>query len=303
MTKSDGKRPRVAIIGAGKVGSAIAILLHRKGYVIAAVASRSKAHAEALASRVGSRVAEGPSECAASGDVIFITTPDREVARVTEEIARRGGFRQGQVVAHTSGYLSSQELSAAREAGASVASMHPLQSFADVDMAISALPGSLMAIEGDEEALPVVKSIALELGTRPFVIQAGSKPLYHAAAAIASNYLVSLIHLSIELLGKLGLSEREALEGLGPLIEGTLRNVLELGPVRALTGPIARGDAGVVRGHIKALSGVGEEELRLYSLLGLHTVRIAAEKGRLTGVDLPQLSVIKDLLEEGFCDE
>ncbi|NPV52689.1 MAG: DUF2520 domain-containing protein [Firmicutes bacterium] len=275
-------KPRIALIGAGKVGSTFGILLRQKGYEISAVTSKTRSHAASLAARVDSIVTDDATTCASSAEVVFVTTPDREIAKVAREVASNKGFRRGQVVIHASGFLPSEALSVAREFGAHVASMHPLQSFADVEAALVALPGSLMAIEGDEEAIQVAKALAMDMDTKPFVISTSAKPLYHAAAVVASNYLVSLIHFSVSIYRGLGLSERDALQALWPLIEGTVKNIRQVGPTQALTGPIARGDSEVVKGHLEALSKVGKENVALYSVLGLYTVRLAEEKGAIT---------------------
>ena len=156
--------------------------------------------------------------------------------------------------------------------------MHPLQSFANIEEALETLPGSFFAIEGDAEALPVLQELSQELGGKPLLIRASQKPLYHLAASIASNYLVSLIHLSLRFLKEVGLPEEEGLKALLPLIDGTIKNIRQFGPTQALTGPIARGDRDVVKGHIQAISDIERQGMlermprvirELYLSLGL----------------------------------
>lgn len=285
-------KPSVAVVGCGKVGSALALLLKERGYPVVAVASRSPESARKLAGSLGCSAYDRPWEATLKADLVFITTPDREIAPVAELIAREGGFRPGQVVAHTSGAHASSELRGVREAGALAVSIHPLQSFADVAGAMENLPGSYFALEGDEAAIPLARQVVDDLKGHAFIIRAEDKPLYHAAACIASNYLVSLMHLATSLYGRFGLSREEAFEALYPLVRGTINNIRRVGPVNALTGPVSRGDVPTVSGHLPALERVGSLESHLYHLLGLYTVRVAREKGSIDGGQARQLEEV-----------
>ncbi len=285
-------KPRIAVVGAGKVGSALALLLSRCGYPVAGVASRSISSAERVARELNVPATVKPEEVAARADVVFITTPDRVIAQVAGEINERGGFRSGQVVFHTSGAHSAGEVGAARRSGAFAASLHPLQSFASVKMAMESLPGSYFALEGDQEAMPLAEQIAGDLGGKIFFIAAKDKPLYHAAACIASNYLVSLMHFATGLYGRFGLSREEAFKALFPLVRGTINNISQVGPAPALTGPVARGDGPTLEGHMQVLKEVGREELELYCRIGLYTVRVALEKGSISADQAEKLAGI-----------
>lgn len=271
---------KIAIIGAGMVGSAMAILLSSRGYTVVGVASRSFDSARSLGSRIGAPVFRQMEEAVGDSDLILITTPDREIANVSKHLSDRGVVVPGQVVAHTSGAHSSHQLKGIRERGALAISIHPLQSFADTRMAMENLPGSYFAIEGDQDAMPVARKLVADLKGKAFYIDADDKAIYHAAACIASNYLVSLIHLSTGIFNKFGISREEAFKALSPLIKGTINNIERVGTVSALTGPVARGDVSTVGRHLPALAaGVGSEEECLYRLLGRYTVSIALEKG------------------------
>lgn len=289
-------KPKIAVVGAGKVGSALALLLSRQGYPVAGVASICIDSARRVADVLKVPATVNPEEITKGADIVFITTPDRVIAGVAAEINKRGGFRRGQVVFHTSGAHPADEVGAARLAGAYAASLHPLQSFADIKMAMENLPGSYFALEGDAEALPLAEQIVKDLGGRSFAIAAADKPLYHAAACITSNYLVSLMHFATGLFSRFGLTREEAFDALSPLVRGTINNISQVGPVQALTGPIARGDGTTLEGHIKALKNVGEQELDLYSKLGLYTVRVALEKGSINAKEAKKLD---DILREG----
>lgn len=284
-------KPSIAIIGAGKVGSALGILLQQRGYPVAGVASRTAGSAARLAARLNCPVLDSRSAASRAG-LVFITTPDRAIAPVAAAIAGAGGFGPGQVVAHTSGAHPAAELHGVRESGALAVSIHPLQSFAGVQSAMENLPGSYFALEGDPEAMSLARQVVEDLDGRSFTISAADKPLYHAAACIASNYLVSLMHLATGLYARFGLGPREAFEALYPLVRGTVANISKAGPTEALTGPVARGDGTTVAGHIKAFKELDPELSELYGRLGRYTVRVALEKGGITGDQARELNHI-----------
>lgn len=289
-------RPAIAVIGAGKVGSALGILLQRQGYPIAGVASRTLASAEKLAGKLGCRAYSQPQEAARAAGLVFITTPDRVIGEVAVAIAAAGGFKPGQVVAHTSGAHPAAALQGVRETGALAVSIHPLQSFAGVEAAIDNLPDSYFALEGDEAAMLLAGQVVQDLGGRAFTLAAEAKTLYHAAACIASNYLVSLMHFATGLYGNFGLGRQEAFQALLPLVEGTIKNIGRVGPVAALTGPIARGDGTTLEDHLAAFKSTGSQEIELYRHLGRYTVDVALEQGSITR---QQVAELKQILEEG----
>lgn len=269
-------RPKVAIIGAGKVGTALAIQLRGKGYPVAAVASRSASSAGKLAQETGAKIYTTAAEAAREGELVFLTTPDGLIGSVAEEVARKGGFYPGQFAAHASGALPSAVLEPAREAGAIVFSLHPLQSFASPELAVERLPGSYFTFEGEPEALPLARRLVADLEGVLFEIEAAGKPLYHAAACVASNYLVTLMRLVYTLAQQAGLPREGVFPAFYPLIQGTLQNIGAVGPVAALTGPVARGDVETIRRHAQVM---GKEEWEMYRMLGCFTVKVAQERG------------------------
>ncbi|MCL4439624.1 MAG: DUF2520 domain-containing protein [Firmicutes bacterium] len=275
-------KPSFAIIGAGKVGSALGMLLKERGYLPVTVYSRSLSSARRLAEQLAAEVVHHPAEAARAAEMVFITTTDREIGPAATLIARQGGCRPGQIIIHTSGALASDILAPVRQQGARAVSLHPLQAFASLESAKENLPGSCFALEGDEQALPQAVELVNDLQGRYFVIKAEDKPLYHAAAVTASNYLVSLIHLSVSIYRELGLDEEQAMAALFPLIQGTLNNIARSGPTQALTGPVARGDGTTLRGHIKALKKMDWRTRKAYGTLGLYTVGVAVENGSIT---------------------
>jgi len=272
----------VSIIGAGKVGTAIGRLLAARGYDIRGVVATSMESASDSATRIGAGE-PGTDAVAASkaAEWVFITTPDSKVGGVCDEVASGGGFKHGPLVAHFSGALGSGELKSAKEQGARVLSVHPLQSFASVDQAVKNLPGSYFSVEGDAEAAEEGSELVSALGGRKIVIPTEHKALYHAGAAVASNFLVAVIDFAAAIYGKLGMTRTEAVEAVMPLITGTVSNIGRVGVPDALTGPISRGDVDTVRSHVEALRTEMPEGLGLYRELGRYTVDVGLRKGSL----------------------
>ena len=163
-----------------------------------------------------------------------------------------------------------------------MARLHPSsQSFADVETAITNLPGSFFFLEGDEEAVDVLRSVVISLDGRPVPLDSASKALYHAAACAASNFLVTLVDYAASLMTKAGVPPDVAIPALLPLVAGTVRNLEAVGIPEALTGPISRGDIGTVRNHLAALRKAPGDLVRLYVALARKTVEVALRKGRI----------------------
>lgn len=275
-------KPKITIIGPGVVGRSIGRLLKEKRFPIAAVAGRTAEHTHGAIAFIGSgKAARSLSAAAHAGDVVFLTTPDRMVRPVCEEIAAAKGFKRGQTVFHCSGAHDASLLEAARGAKAHIAALHPLQSFADPDEAVKRMKGTYFTFDGDEEAFPVAEQLVEALGGKLARIKPEARALYHAASCVLSNYLVSIADLGMLMLVISGMDAKSAAHAVKPLLRGTVENIERLGLPAALTGPIARGDAETVERHLRALSTLPHEIRRLYRELGLYTVRVAARKGTL----------------------
>ncbi len=284
----DAARWKVAILGAGVVGTSLGRVLRERGHEIVGVVTRSEATARRAAEAVGGAAAGvDPAEAAARADLVLVTTPDRAIASVCAEVGRRGGFRRGSVVAHTSGALDSEVLEAARGAGCETGSLHPLGTFASAESASFA--GIYFFFEGTPGAVRVLADLAREIGGLPVPLARGGKALYHAAAVVACNYLVTLASEGVELMAAAGVPREAALPALLPLLRGTVRNLEALGLPRALTGPIARGDTPTVGRHLEAIRRDWPAAEEMYRVLGRRTVPIGRNKGTLGSEDAAEL--------------
>jgi predicted short-subunit dehydrogenase-like oxidoreductase (DUF2520 family) len=282
-----------AIIGLGMVGTAIGYLLKKAGYEIAAFFDKSPAALKRAKLYTGGSAFRTPHKALQKADFILITTPDDIISSVCREIALSPAIK-GKFVFHMSGAGGLDLLEAARKAGAVVASIHPLQSLSSIDQAIQNIPGSYFGITADKKAGMFAKKIVRDLGGIPFFISDEQKPLYHAAACFASNYLVSLMNVVESIYQVIGLSEKEAKKAYLPLVYGSLRNIERSGSIHALTGPIARGDFGTIQKHLAAINETLPQYSSLYRCLGSIALQVAQQKGSL---NKRQVKKINDLLK------
>jgi len=286
-------KPSFAIVGCGKVGTALGVFLTRCGYRAVGLASRSLSSAQRLAEIIGAACAfDTPGKAAKQAEIVFITTPDDAIQETCERISHKQGFKNKARVFHCSGALPSTILASAKTCGALTASMHPLQSFASAQFPSNPFKNIIVAVEGEKPAVQAAEEIASDLEARSIRIPTAGKTLYHAAAVVASNYLVTLIDLSFKLMGRAEISGRDAFEVLKPLIDGTLANIDTVGIPEALTGPIARGDIKTVKDHLDAMQSLAPQLLRLYQILGVYTVDIATDKGTLSGSAAQELKTL-----------
>lgn len=289
-----------AIIGLGKVGTAVGYLLKSAGYRIVALFDPLPENLLQGVTFTGGQACPSAFLAASQADCILITTNDDNIAPACEEIIGNGIDMAGKKVIHMSGAGGLDLLQAVGRAGASLASIHPLQSFATVEGAIKSIPGSAFGVTAQEAIRDWSFALVRDLGGRPFPIAEEDKPLYHAAACLASNYLVTLMHAVGRTCLALGMEEQEALQAFWPLVQGTLTNIETRGTVQALTGPVARGDVETIARHIAAFKAKLPDLLHLYCTLGLETVAVARAKGTLTE---EKASIIKTSLKKGIAND
>ncbi len=279
---------KLGFIGAGTVGTALARRLSEKGYRVVAVASRSWASAEKLAQSIPNCRALGNQSVADTAEFVFITTPDGAIGPVASEIK----WHRGQSVVHCSGADSIAVLEPARKSGAQTGGFHPLQTFASVQQAIDNIPGSTFAVEAEEPLLSTLKDMATALDGTWIQLKASDKVLYHAAAVIACNYLVTLLKLATDLWQTFNVPTNQAAKALMPLLQGTLNNINNVGIPQCLTGPIARGDSGTIKKHLNALKKVAPSVLSTYRELGRQTIPVALAKGRINQQQADELQAL-----------
>ncbi len=288
------KRPTVGFIGAGTVGTALASTLSDHGYPVVAVSSRSRASADRLSAMVnGCTAMNNGQEVAEAAELVFVTTPDDAIAGVVAGIV----WHSGQSVVHCSGADSVDSLEPADRMGALTGCFHPLQTFADVTQAIDNIAGSTFALEAGEPLLGSLKEIAAALGGDAIELGAGDKVVYHAAAVIACNYLVTLVKMATDLWETFGVEPERATRALVPLLRGTIANIERVGLPDCLTGPIARGDTGTVAKHLEALGETSPDLAATYRDLGRQTIPIAVTKGN---IDHQQAEELLDLLRDSL---
>lgn len=266
----------LVIIGGGRVGRALGRSLRQLGWKIGAIVTRSETTARKAVRSIGAGSAHAHlTRQVLATQVIFITTPDRALPEIAGELARIGAEElQGKIVLHTSGALSSRVLAPIRKCGAAVGSMHPLQTFSGVG--IPPLEGKVFAIEGDSAAVRVARHIARALGAVPVHIAGTKKPLYHAAGALAAGNVLALMEAATRMMVAAGMKRREAVRALLPLTRQVLDNFERLGPRAAWTGPLSRGDFGVVAEHLEAMKEFPGEFARAYESVNRLSARVLA---------------------------
>ena len=236
------KQPSVLVVGAGKVGTALASALGAAGSEVELVGARS------------------PRPSKRRVDVCLVATRDAEIGRVASEVASHLAARTP--LLHTAGALGTEALSSLRGEGFPVGQMHPLLSF--VSGSTPSFHGAWALVSGDEAAVAAARRVATTLGLSVRVDAQLSRALYHAAAALAANGTAALIEGAVRVLVAAGLSERDASSMLSPLVASVARNVAEVGARAALSGPVRRGDARTVAAHVAALAADSSAVLPLY---------------------------------------
>jgi len=260
----------IGIVGPGRAGVGLGLALHEAGHEVYLHGRRGKAVPPPLSLSVG----DTPPWLDAV-EVVLLAVRDDAVEPASAQLAASGGVKEHHVVLHLSGILDETPLAPLIPSGAARGTMHPLQALTDPESAPDRLRGALAAITGDPRACYAAKGVAESIGLIPIEIDPAVKVKYHAAAVIASNYLVVLAAVAEQLLRNVGFPEALARGGLTALMRGTLDNVSRAGPAAALTGPIVRGDTETIEKHLAALPS---DAAALYRALG----RAAAE---LAGLD------------------
>jgi len=293
------RKPWVAVIGAGRLGTALGQALNKAGYSIEILVARRQTNARRAAKLIDKnaaalsvqqlkRLSPDQTDRLSRCTLVVISTPDDAIASVAEQLTillrsrelepRRASARR--VALHTSGALSADVLSPLRRAGFATGSLHPLVSISDFQAGADAFRDAFFAIEGDPLAARSAKAVVGNLGGQSFSITPGAKALYHAAAVTASGHVVALFDIALEMLVSCGLSRRRSRQILLPLLDSTTRNLSTTDPRLALTGTFARGDVETARQHLASIkSHKLPDALAAYILLGHRSLMLAGGRG------------------------
>ena len=266
-------RPAVGLIGPGRAGIGVALALARAGYEVLLHGRRRIRVPAPLRLTVGDDE-EAPAWLSQVGVVVLAVTDDA-IRPLAASLASSGAINAAHVVLHLSGVQGREALQPLSGSRAALGSLHPLQTIADSRRAPRRLRGSWAAVEGTPRALAAAGRLARAMGMRPFRVRSEAKALYHTSAVFASNYFTVVEAVAQRLLGKAGLSERQAWAALLPLVQGTLENMAATGPLGALTGPVSRGDVATVRLHIGALT---RDDAVPYRVLGRAALDLAQRR-------------------------
>lgn len=262
--------PAVAVVGGGRVGLSLARALARAGSGVAVLSRTARPLPPPLAPAT---VAWAPALAAA--EVVLIAAPDDAVGDVALRLRDSGAIGATQVVLHTSGRLDRSALAALEPTGASLGSLHPLQTLRELDGSPEALADAPAIVEGEPRAVAAARDLAARLHMAPVVTVPGEgKARYHAAAVFASNYLVVLAEVAGRLAHGAGVEASSTL--FLPLMRRTLAHLEASDPAAALTGPIRRGDVGTVRAHLEALDPATRA---LYLMLAGEALALAERAG------------------------
>jgi predicted short-subunit dehydrogenase-like oxidoreductase (DUF2520 family) len=276
------QKPRVSIIGAGRLGTALGVALLQRGYSIESLVARRAQKARQAASFLDAK----PQVLAAKqltslrpADVFLITVPDDQIAGVVSQLT---ALEFEATALHTSGALSSEVLAPLHKRGWHTGSIHPLVSVSDTD---ATLDGAFWSVEGDAAALRIGKAIVRDLGGQSFSIHSEHKPLYHAAAVMVSGNVVAQFDVALEMLMRCGLNRKTARRILLPLIASTVRSLQTKDPAQALTGTFSRGDVETVKRHLAALKQSElVDALELYRLLGQRSLKVTGKHAQITQI-------------------
>jgi predicted short-subunit dehydrogenase-like oxidoreductase (DUF2520 family) len=280
------KNLKIAILGAGRLGTTIGYVINDKekdAVKVVSISSPSKRSIDRAKTILGDRAkgilfTKNNQKAAELANTIFICTPDDKISSVCQGLYEEKNDAKRTVI-HFSGSKPLDVLESAREKGDTIASIHPLKSFASVTEAAKTIKGTEYGVTYiDREGERITKSIVGLLEGNSIFVKDDAKPVYHAAACVASNYLVTLINYAVFLNQEIGIEPQASTRGLLNLIEGTIKNIKKMGTRKSLTGPIARGDTGTIEDHLKMFDSIlDKKDTGVYRFMGTKTAELARE--------------------------
>lgn len=273
----------VGVVGAGRVGAVLAAALRAAGHAVVGASGVSDASRERIDTLLpGVPVLDVPDVVERS-ELVLLAVPDDVLPGLVEGLAATGAWQGGQLVVHTCGRYGVGVLEPARRLGAIPLALHPAMTFTGTSMDLPRLTDCCFGVTAPAPVLPVAQALVVEMGAEPVVVPEEARPLYHAALAHGANHLVTLVAQAAELLREAGVERTDRV--LGPLLQAALDNALRSGD-DALTGPVARGDAGTVAAHRDTIAAAGArtgsaDVLETYRVLARATAERALAHGRL----------------------
>jgi predicted short-subunit dehydrogenase-like oxidoreductase (DUF2520 family) len=290
----------IAFIGAGKVSKTFGLYLKNHGVAVAGYYSRTYQSAVDAAALIGTVPYRSLTELLSAADIILITTPDDVISAVVAQIqaeitenAELAASLPDKSFAHMSGVHSSELLKPLHAMGATTFSLHPLLAFTEPVRSAEALEGAYFAIDGSGAHYQQIIDQLEQIIDKLIEIAPAQKALYHAASAVIANYQIAIIDLGLTMLTELGYTREQALQLAEPLVRQNVDNLFALDCGQALSGPIARGDAGTVAKHVAAITATNQEWLDLYRRLGSLTIELASRAQR---INAEQVTKLKEVL-------
>jgi len=274
-----GRTITVGIIGAGRVGAVLGAALSRAGHRVVAASGVSASSVARIERLLPSATLLPADQVPVDVDLLLIAVPDDALAGLVRGLVEAGSVRAGQVVAHTSGAHGVHVLAPAAAVGAHPLALHPAMTFTGTVADLDRLDAGIsFGVTAPDRLRPLATRLVAELGGSVEWVAETARPLYHAALAHGGNHLVTLVNEAMDRLRDAGVVHPERV--LGPLLRASLENVLAHGDV-ALTGPVARGDAGTIARHVAALRAVAPDSVPAYLALARRTADRAIASGRL----------------------
>lgn len=289
-------RLAVGVVGAGRVGSVLGAALQQAGHRVVAVSAVSDASLRRAEALLPDAPVVAPPEVLGAAELVLLTVPDDALPALVEGLVRAGEVRAGQLVVHTSGRYGVRVLGPATAAGALPLALHPAMTFTGRPDDLARLPGACFGVTAPDALRPIAEALVLEMGGDPQWVDEDQRVLYHAALAGGANHLMTLVNESVDLLRRSGVGDPERM--LGALLGAAMDNALRSGDA-ALTGPVARGDAGTVAAHLAALREVSPHTAAAY----LAMARLTADRALAAGVlRTDAAGALLDVLAEGASD-
>ncbi|MFD7917652.1 Rossmann-like and DUF2520 domain-containing protein [Streptomyces sp. NPDC059740] len=285
-------RLTVGVVGAGRVGPTLAASLKLAGHRPVAVSGVSDASVRRAEELLPGVPLVPPAEVLARAELVLLTVPDDALPDLVSGLARTGAVRPGQLLVHTSGRYGAGVLDPATRVGALPLALHPVMTFTGAPVDVQRLAGCSFGVTAPEELRLAAEALVVEMGGEPEWVAESARPLYHAALAMGANHLVTLVAQAQEVLARSGVAAPDRM--LGPLLGAALDNALRSGDA-ALTGPVARGDAGTVAAHVRELHRHAPGAVSGYLAMARTTADRALARGTL-GAD--QAEKLLDVLAD-----